>query len=129
LNIPTPTAVQLKLIAAGALALLFSALLAFGLYWRGEYREAKVTIATLEAQSEILAEATRACSASVEQTRAAGASALAAGRNLLVEARKASAAGRRTIVQLEALLASKEPHGGCDDAWRKIESIEQKTGR
>jgi hypothetical protein len=123
------TTLQIKLIAAGVAALLLAGLLAFGLYWRGEYREAQVTITTLEAQTKILAESTRACSASVEQTKAAGAAALANSRSLLAEARRLNAAGRSTVESLETLLRSKEPHGGCDDAWRKIESIEQKAGR
>lgn len=120
--IPFPLATP-KLIALAAVALAFALLTAWGLYWRGEAREAEVKITALAAQGKVLAEATRACSSGVEAARAAASEAVQRGAQLLAEAKRIGQPARAQAARIEALLAQGTPAGAdCRDAWRAIEA-------
>ena len=124
--IPIPGKAQL--IAAAVAALAVAVLLAWGLYWRGEAREAAVKITALAAQGAVLAEATRACNAGVEAARASSAEAIQRGAQLLAEAKRIGQPARAQAARIEALLAKGTPAGAdCRDAWRAIEA-DRKAG-
>ena len=111
-----------KLAALAAVALAFALLAAWGLYWRGEAREAAVKITALAAQATVLAEATRACSAGVDAAKAAADGALKGGLALLQEARRIGQPAHAQAERLEALLAKGTPAGAdCRQAWAEIE--------
>ncbi len=123
LNFFGGSAARLQVLIVGAMAALvvILALTVWGLYWRGEYREAKAALVTLQAQGEILAESVRACSAGVDEAKKTGEAALEDGRKLLAEARRLAAGGRQQAQRLEQLLAQPTPPGaGCEDAWKEI---------
>lgn len=119
-----PNPLQLKLMAAGAIAAAVAilALLVWGLYWRGEYREVNAKVVALEAQGNVLAEATRACTAGVDLAKQAGDQAVKDAREMLAEARRLAAGGRKQAAAIEDLLKKPPPPGaGCEDAWKEIE--------
>ncbi|TAK45276.1 MAG: hypothetical protein EPO27_10690 [Betaproteobacteria bacterium] len=124
LNFFAGSAARLQALLIGAAVALITilALTVWGLYWRGEYREAKAALVMLEAQSKILAESVRACSAGVAEAKKAGEAAIEDGRKLLAEARRLAAGGRQQAERIERLLAQPTPPGaGCEDAWKDIE--------
>lgn len=113
---------QALLIGAMVAALVCAGLLIWGLYWRGEYREAKVSLVALEAQGKILAESVRSCSASVDQAKATGEQAKKDTRALLEVAKRLAAGGEQRAAALEELLRKPTPPGaGCEDAWKEVE--------
>jgi len=126
--IPSPLQIKAALVAGAAMLITVLALLVWGLYWRGEAREAAVKITALAAQGKVLAEATRACNAGVEAARASSAEAIQRGAQLLAEAKRIGQPARAQAARIEALLAKGTPAGAdCRDAWRAIEA-DRKAG-
>lgn len=130
-----PLRVKALLIVIPILLAGAGGLFTWGLYWRGEAREALVTVAILEAQGKILSEATRACSEGVAEASRVGRVATEHTRSLLGEARRLAAAKAPSLAQIEDLLRkppTRREDGtpvDCRDAWQQIEAIEQKAGR
>lgn len=130
-----PARIQALLIIAGFGLAAGLGLLTWGLYWRGEYREAKATVVALQAQGEVLAVAVAACSDGVDNAKKVGDEALRTGAALLVEARRLHADVPRVVGKLEDLMNRKPPAradgapADCRDAWRAIAEEEQKAGR
>lgn len=118
----SPIVARLVLVAAIAAA---GAALGWTLNgWRlgEEVAQLQTAVTALKAQGDVLAGAVRACNAGVDQAAKAGAAALAQGRDLLAEARRLSAGGRRQAERIEQLLAQPTPAGAdCGDAWHAIE--------
>lgn len=120
--IPSPLQLKAMLAAAVAAALVIMALTVWGLYWRGEYREAKASLVALQAQGEILAASLRDCNANVSEAKRVGEQAVKDMRALVAEARRLSAGGQRQAAAIEELLNKPTPPGaGCEDAWREVE--------
>lgn len=128
-----PARVQALLITAGVAMAAGLGLLTWGLYWRGEYREAQVEITVLQAQTAILADATAACSAGVAEAKKSSDAALRTGAALLAEARKLHGNVPAVVTELRDLISKdRRPDGSakdCRDAWREIEDLERKAGR
>lgn len=117
------TPLHWKLAGAAAVLLLLAAALAWGLYWRGEYRELKAAAVVLEDQATVLGSSLKACNASALDARRAADAAIASGQALLAEARRLHAGSRAQVARLEDLLKRPTPAGaGCEDAWSVIES-------
>ena len=117
-----------KLIALLAVALAFAAITAWGLYWRGEAREARIAVTALKAQGDVLAKGLEACNRSVAAAEKAGQAAVAQGAQLLAEARRLSAGGKRQADRIEDLLKQPTPAGAdCREAWQKIDQ-DRKAG-
>mgnify|MGYP001567300865 CR=1 FL=1 len=124
LNFFGGSAARLQALLIGALVavLVCAGLLVWGLYWRGEFREAKASIVAFEAQGKILAESVRSCSASVEQGKVLGEQAKKDTRGLLEVAKRLAAGGEQRAGVLEELLKKPPPPGaGCEDAWKEIQ--------
>lgn len=116
-------------IGALALALTLAGLAAWGLYWRGEAREARAAISVYQAQLAVSADALERCSSSVEEARRVGDAAIAASHKLLAEARRLSAGSRAQAERIEALLRQPVPAksdgtpAGCEEAWAEIQRL------
>lgn len=125
-----PVRIQAMLIAGAALALAMSALLIWGLYWRGEYREAKAAVVVYAAQAAVTKEAVERCNAGADQAERVGNAAIAAMRPLVEAAQRASAERGRTAKALEDLARQRrQPGENCDWAWDQIEQARQSINR
>lgn len=120
---PTAPARITALLAVAAIAAAgVLGLYTWGVYWRGEYREAKASLVALEAQSKILAGEIRACSTAAKETSEAAVAAVAIGEQLLEEAQALNKGGRRTLAKADELLSrTPSASAGCEDAWKAIE--------
>lgn len=122
--------IQLPMMAWGAIAAgaAMAALLTWGLYWRGEYREAKAVGVALEAQGQILAAGLTSCNAGADQAKRVGDAAIAATSELLEKGRKLAAPRQKTVERIETIIERPaKPGEGCDWAWDQIESDRQKA--
>lgn len=129
----TPDQIQLA-IKAAIIALVLAAAAAGGWTlngWRlsGQLEQLRGEKKVLEDQVRVLGEATRACSAGVDQAKRVGELAVGQIRAHLAELKNLHAAANREAVdRLEALLKNPTPPGaGCDKAWDAIEA-ERKAG-
>lgn len=124
-------------IRAIAVALVLAATYAagFGTGWKVNGWRLGVAVAKLETrvvaavdQGKILAAAVEACSAGVEEARAAGQGARALGARLLEEARRIGAPAKAQADRIEALLKQAPPLGAkCGEAWAEIQQ-DRKAG-
>lgn len=123
-----PARLQAMLIAAVAVVATCMALLVWGLYWRGEYREAKVAVTALKAQGDVLADKLGTCTASVDQGKRVGDAAIAAMGGLVKQAQDANKDRGKTAATLEELARQGRKAGeGCDWAWEQIEQQKRKA--
>lgn len=128
-----PLGLQAQLYTAAAAAAVCAALLTWGLYWRGEYREAKVSVVALQAQGEVLAGAVKTCSAGADMVASVGQAALAGMAAAQEKIEKANLPTQRTIERIERVIERPTPLGpdgrpvGCDAAWDLIEADHQKA--
>jgi ABC-type transport system involved in cytochrome c biogenesis permease subunit len=123
-----PARLQLLLIAAAAVAIACMSLLIWGLYWRGEYREAKAAVTALAAQGQVLADKVETCSAAATETKRVGDAAIAAMGGLVAEAKKVHKDRTTTAQSLEEIARRTRTAGeGCDWAWQQIEQQKRKA--
>lgn len=117
-----PARLQVLLVGALAMALTVAGLTIWGLWWRGEYREAKAALAVYVAQVQVSSAALNACNAGADEARKVGAAAVTAMGRLVAEARKANEPARALAGRLDELAKQpREPGQGCDWAWQQIE--------
>lgn len=119
--IPNPLQIKAMIVAAALAAIAILALLVWGLYWRGEYRECKVENTALTGQVAVLADKLDTQSKAIQDNAATGQAALAVGRQLLAEARKKNPAPGAAKSDAAAS-GPAQPGKGCPDAWTEIES-------
>ena len=125
-----PARLQAMLIAAGAIAIACLSLLIWGLYWRGEYREAKAAVVVLKAQGDVLADKLGTCSAAADQAKRVGDAAIAAMGGLVKQAQDANKDRGKVAANLEELARqARKPGEGCDWAWDKIEQTREHNKR
>lgn len=121
---------RLKALLIGGAAVLVAgmALLVWGLYWRGEYREAKAAVTVYAGQAAVNAAAANACTASVAQAEKVGSAVLTATAKLLAAARADGQHRARTATALEDLARRpRAPGENCDWAWDQIEQQHRKA--
>lgn len=124
-----PARLQAMLIAAAAVAIACLSLLVWGLYWRGEYREAKATIVVLKAQGDVLADKLATCNAGADNAKRVGDAAIAAMGGLVKQAQDANKDRAKVAGTLEELARQGRKAGeGCDWAWGEIEQQKRKAG-
>lgn len=123
-----PARIQMLLIGAMAIALVCAALLIYGLYWRGEAKEAKAELGIAIAQGTVLADKLGTCNAGVDQARRVGEAAIAAMTALVADAKKANAGRKITAETLDEIARQARKAGeGCDWAWDQIEQQKRKA--
>ena len=111
--IPSPLQIKAALVAAAVMAIAILTLLVWGLYWRGEYREAKAALTVYAGQAAINKEAAERCSAGAEEAKRVG---------------EAAKDRTNTAQTLEELARQKRQSGeGCDWAWGEIEQQKRKA--
>jgi len=124
-----PLGLQAQLWTAGIAAATCAALLTWGLYWRGEYRETKAVLVALEAQGKILVGAVKDCTAGAERVKDLGDKAVASMDELLGKARTLTAPKWKTVEKIETIIERPAPPGaGCNEAWAEIEALHKKAG-
>jgi hypothetical protein len=117
-----------KLAAAAALAIAMAALLIWGLYWRGEYREAKAALTVYAAQAAVNKEAVDRCNAGATEAARVGNAAIASMGPLLEAARRARADLDRGAKALDELARRPRAAGeNCDWAWDQVEQQHRKA--
>ena len=126
--IPSPLQIKAALVAAAVMAIAILTLLVWGLYWRGEYREAKAALTVYAGQAAINKEAAERCSAGAEEAKRVGEAAIAAMGPMVAAARAAAKDRTNTAQTLEELARQKRQSGeGCDWAWGEIEQQKRKA--
>lgn len=120
--IPSPPQIKAALVAGAAMAIACLALLVWGLYWRGEYREAKAAVTVYAAQAAINKGAVERCSAGADEVAKLGRAATTAMGVLLAEARRANKDRDERARALDDLARRPRATGeDCSWAWRQIE--------
>jgi len=123
-----PARIKWLLIGAGVLAVAVLALIAFGLYWRGEAYQARGERDLALAQISVLSVAVETCSSSVDHAKRAADAAVQGTAALLAEARRLKAPTRHTVERIEKIIREPAPPGaGCDEAWSVIEQSARGT--
>jgi len=123
--------IQLPLMAWGAIAAgaAMAALLTWGLYWRGEAREAKAAVAVFAAQGQVLAGAVKECSAGAAEVKRVGDLAIAGMGGLVDKAEQLAAPKWRTVKEIQTIIEKPAPPGaGCNEAWAELETLHKKAG-
>lgn len=113
---------QAKLAAAAALAIAMAGLLIWGLYWRGEYREAKAALTVYATQAAVNKAAVDRCSAGADEAARVGKAAIDSMGPLLESARRARADLDKGAKALDELARRPRAAGeDCNWAWDQIE--------
>ena len=123
-----PGRLQILLIGALGVALACLGLFSWGLYWRGEYRDARAALTVAEAQRDVAAAALQRCDAATAHAKAVGDAAVKAMGKMVADAREAQKGREATAIAIEELARqSRQPGEGCGWAWDQIEQQHRKA--
>ena len=123
-----PARLQVLLLGALGVALACLGLLIWGLYWRGEYRDAKAALQVAQAQNDVLAASLTRCDAAAAHTKAVGDAAVRAMGKLVQQAEEAQKGRTASADAIEDLARLARKAGeGCSWAWQQIEQQHRKA--
>jgi hypothetical protein len=123
-----PARMYALLIAAAAVVIACMSLLIWGMYWRGEYRQALANIKVLEAQVQVSSAALASCNAGVDQAKRVGDAAIASMAPMVEAARRLHAGSTAAAASLEDLARQARGAGeDCGWAWRRIQEEHKKA--
>lgn len=123
-----PARLQVLLIGALAIGAACLGLFTWGLWWRGEAREAKAVVAVYAAQVQVSSAALNQCNAGADEARRVGNAAIAAMGGLVADARKAGEGARALAGRLDELAREpRQPGQDCHWAWQQIEQQYQQN--